>query len=173
MINTVAIRDPSYHLQKILYQLQTLWLLCDTTNMLNLRGLIRARWIVLEISINQRTWEHGLMSVFIMKTILSFLQKREDFTRQEIWQTSTHLFNTAKNTVISPNFLVCTFCGKAQFPQKLCGNCAFPQNFYSRKLGEITVFFPQCKDRWKDHLVSYSSLMYGHRINTNILCKYK
>ena len=24
--------------------------------------------------------------------------------------------NTAKNTVISPNFLVCKFCGKAQFP---------------------------------------------------------
>ena len=24
---------------------------------------------------------------------------------------------------------------------KLCGNCAFPQNFHTRKLGEITVFF--------------------------------
>ena len=23
---------------------------------------------------------------------------------------------------------------------KLCGSCAFPQNFHSRKLGEITVF---------------------------------
>ena len=23
---------------------------------------------------------------------------------------------------------------------KLCGNCAFPQNFHTRKLGEITVF---------------------------------
>ena len=28
-------------------------------------------------------------------------------------------------------------CGKAQ----LCGNCAFPQNFHIRKLGEITLFF--------------------------------
>ena len=31
---------------------------------------------------------------------------------------------------------------------KLCGNCAFPQNFHTRKLGEITVFFtvyrPKC-----------------------------
>ena len=25
--------------------------------------------------------------------------------------------------------------------QKLCGNCAFPQNFHTRKLGEITVFY--------------------------------
>ena len=24
---------------------------------------------------------------------------------------------------------------------KLCGNCAFVQNFHTRKLGEITVFF--------------------------------
>ena len=25
--------------------------------------------------------------------------------------------------------------------RKLCGNCAFPQNFHTRELGEITVFF--------------------------------
>ena len=25
--------------------------------------------------------------------------------------------------------------------QKLCGNCAFPQNFHTTKLGEITVFY--------------------------------
>ena len=37
---------------------------------------------------------------------------------------------TAKNTVYSPNFLVWNFCG----------NCAFPQNFHTRKLREITVF---------------------------------
>ena len=24
---------------------------------------------------------------------------------------------------------------------KLCGNCAFPQNFHTREVGEITVFF--------------------------------
>ena len=24
---------------------------------------------------------------------------------------------------------------------KLCGNCTFPQNFHTRKLGEITVFY--------------------------------
>ena len=53
---------------------------------------------------------------------------------------------TAKNTVISPNILVWRLCGKEQFPHtaihlKLCGNCSFPENFYTRKLGEITVFF--------------------------------
>ena len=37
----------------------------------------------------------------------------------------------AKNTVISPNFLVWKFYGKAQFPQ----------NFHTRKSGEIVVFF--------------------------------
>ena len=24
---------------------------------------------------------------------------------------------------------------------KFCGNCVFPQNFYTRKLGEITIFY--------------------------------
>ena len=38
---------------------------------------------------------------------------------------------TTENTVISPNFL----------RPKLYGNCAFPQNFHTRKLGKITVFY--------------------------------
>ena len=53
-----------------------------------------------------------------------------------------------KNTVVSPDFLVWKFCGKAQFPHsfrqiapKLCGNCAFQQNFHIRKSGETMVFF--------------------------------
>ena len=54
---------------------------------------------------------------------------------------------TAKNTVISPNFLVWKFCGKAQFPHsfgRFARNYAetvFPQDFHTRKLDEITVFF--------------------------------
>ena len=42
------------------------------------------------------------------------------------------LYPTMKNTVILLDFLV---------RPKLCVNCAFPQNFHNRKLGEITVFF--------------------------------
>ena len=36
------------------------------------------------------------------------------------------------------------FCGRAQFranQPKLCRNRAFPQNFHTRKFGEITVFY--------------------------------
>ena len=48
--------------------------------------------------------------------------------------------NTAKNAVISPNFLMWTFSGKTVSAQFLYGNCAFPQNVLAGKLGEITVF---------------------------------
>ena len=33
-----------------------------------------------------------------------------------IWDTKSTASNTAKNIVISPDFLVWKFCGKAQFP---------------------------------------------------------
>ena len=54
--------------------------------------------------------------------------------------------NTTKNTVISSNFLVWKFCGKAESPDSFgqivqnYTETAFPQNFHTRKLGEITVF---------------------------------
>ena len=49
-----------------------------------------------------------------------------------------------KNTEISPSFLVWKFCGNAQRLHRFgrfAKNCAFLQNFYIRKLGEITVFY--------------------------------
>ena len=49
--------------------------------------------------------------------------------------------STAKNTLISPNFLVGEFCGKEQFSQTM-RKLSFPQNFHTNKLGEIKVFFP-------------------------------
>ena len=52
-------------------------------------------------------------------------------------RTNLSTGHTAKNPVILPNFLVWKFCEKAQFLQ----NCAFPQNFHTRKLGEIMGFF--------------------------------
>ena len=48
-----------------------------------------------------------------------------------IFLTTTAAEHTAKNTVVTPNFLVWKFCGKAQFLH----------SFYTSKLGEITVFF--------------------------------
>ena len=57
-----------------------------------------------------------------------------------------------KNTVISPNFMVCKFSGKVQFPQgfgQVARNYAettFPQNFHPRKLDKITVLFAKSDD---------------------------
>ena len=36
--------------------------------------------------------------------------------------------------------------------QKLCGNCSVPQNFHTRKLGEITIFFAVEDDKKQDQL---------------------
>ena len=52
---------------------------------------------------------------------------------------------------------------------KLCGNCAFPKNFHTRKLGEITIFyavwitscvtkFPFCRDIGSSHWQHYHML---------------
>ena len=43
---------------------------------------------------------------------------------------------------------------------KLCGNCTFPQNFRTRKLGEITVFYAvqmltAGKSEWIDSIDTY------------------
>ena len=56
--------------------------------------------------------------------------------------------NTARNTVISPNFLLWKFCEKAQFPhsfgrfaQNYTETVAFHKISARGNLGEITVFF--------------------------------
>ena len=82
--------------------------------------------------------ERKTMERKIVETIYSFIY-------QKIRKSESLI---AKRTVISPNFLVWKFCGKGtvstQFRAirpKLCGICVFPKNFYTRKLGETTVFF--------------------------------
>ena len=45
---------------------------------------------------------------------------------------------------------------------KLCGNCTFPQNFRTRKLGEITVFYAvqmltAGKSEWIDSIETYQT----------------
>ena len=37
--------------------------------------------------------------------------------------------------------MLCKGLDIAVVDSKLCGNCAFPQNFHTRKLGEITIFY--------------------------------
>ena len=41
-----------------------------------------------------------------------------------------------------------------------CGNCAFPQNFHTRKLSEITVFFVAQDAVWL-HCISLTSLWFS------------
>ena len=60
--------------------------------------------------------------------------------------------HTAQNAVISPNFLMRKVCENAISVEfwakrsKLWENCAFPQNFHTRKLGEITAFYAVCNN---------------------------
>ena len=58
------------------------------------------------------------------------------------------------------------FCGKAKRP-KLCGKCTFPQNFHTRKSGEIKVFFVVkysviYTGSQKSHLFSELKKRYGY-----------
>ena len=64
----------------------------------------------------------------------------------DYWKRVLSVSSTIKITVISPGSLVSKFSGKTQFStlsgDSLCGNCAFSQNFQTRKLCELaTVFY--------------------------------
>ena len=60
-------------------------------------------------------------------------------------QSCLHLTNSLKKKMLhfikNENF---NWFPGVKILWKLCGNCAFPQNFYSRKLGKITVFYTVC-----------------------------
>ena len=67
-------------------------------------------------------------------------------------------------SVISPNFLMWQFCRKApflhsfrQFTQNYTETVPFPQNFHTKKLGEITVFHLK-----KKHMVQSIWHTYDH-----------
>ena len=67
---------------------------------------------------------------------------------QVIVMKSITLILTEQNAIISPNFLVWKYCGKAQFPYsfgRIARNYAeavpFRKNFHTRKLVEITAFY--------------------------------
>ena len=90
-----------------------------------------------------------LTNVFFQEWLLtnSFLKKNRSLLFATLLKSSViymYVFEhcTVKNTVISPNFLVWKFFWKTEFHRpKLCENYAFQQNFHTRKLGQITVFF--------------------------------
>ena len=61
-----------------------------------------------------------------------------------VFQPLTVNYLPHKINEISLNFLVLKFCGNAvfgEFRTIRLKNCAFPQNFNTRKLGEISVFY--------------------------------
>ena len=71
----------------------------------------------------------------------------EKFRNNYFWNISKQLCISQNNEIL-PNVLVWKFCGKAQVCaefrancSKLCENYAFPQNFNSRKLDEILIFY--------------------------------
>ena len=70
---------------------------------------------------------------------------------------------TAKNTVISPNFLVSKFCGKAQFPH------SFPETV--RKLSLSTKFSHQ-DIRW-NYGIFHSGSQLHIRCTNSILCYFQ
>ena len=75
------------------------------------------------------------------------------------------LYFTAKNTLISPTFLVLTIYGKAPFAHSFGRFAKFPQNFYTRKLGEITLFFsvfivrPHSVSRYRNSSCEYPQVL--------------
>ena len=72
-----------------------------------------------------------LLDIWILR-----LHRTSSLIYTSVFQTRTYTFITdswfftVKNPLISPNFLVWKFCGKAQFPH----------SFHTRKLGEVTGF---------------------------------
>ena len=70
-------------------------------------------------------------NIFYLVSYEDDLRRKFNSTKRKLYRGMAVVMCTAKNTIISPDFLV----------WKFCGNCAFPQNFRTRKSGEITVFF--------------------------------
>ena len=102
---------------------------------------------------NNKLWFNCLDSVYTNTTKTGILLSPRFFSRLIIFTkpakkiSDVTLGTTAKNIVISPNFRVWKFCRSTQFPHSFgwiarnYAETAFPQNFHTRKLGEITVFF--------------------------------
>ena len=55
-----------------------------------------------------------------------------------------------RNTEIPTKFMIWKLCAKAQFMQSFgqFGICAFQQNFHTKELGKIVVFYAANHVRW-------------------------
>ena len=89
-------------------------------------------------------------SVFI-----NFVSKLLITVYKKVTVTNRNYFS-AKNAITSPNFvkrhnfrIVSGNC------PKLCEHCAFPQNFHTRKLGEITAFYIVFIIQWVSLITSF------------------
>ena len=82
------------------------------------------------LSRNIFTHIYACTQIFVSKTHvivkLPFFTLKINFIQTKIIQFSESTFKIKVTLAIRPI---------------LCGNCAFPQNFHTRKLGEITVFY--------------------------------
>ena len=74
------------------------------------------------------------------------------------------------------------FCGNAQFPRvnraRLCGNWAFPQNFHTRKLGEVMVFYTMKPNSswtvfWEFSRVFQVYVLWNFKIRTVLTPKFR
>ena len=69
-----------------------------------------------------------------------FIAKYNSHLPIKLYRTSKFI---AKDTLISPTKMLAEF---RVIRPKLCGNCAFAQNSYTRKLVQITVFYTEIHD---------------------------
>ena len=73
-----------------------------------------------------------------------YLKKRNQRTKLNSFYNSWAdiLFDLRQDSILRPRLFT-----QSKIPQlcenyaKLCKNCAFPQNFHTKKLGEITIFY--------------------------------
>ena len=93
--------------------------------------------MILKIKLTLKTSVTSVSHIFQKK------YNNDDFKILLIKKEETTL---KKTNEISSNLLVLKCCGTTVSSEfwatcsKLYGNCAFPQNFHTRKLGEISVF---------------------------------
>ena len=73
-----------------------------------------------------------MTSVTIKVLSYHMSERKLGYLQMYVFITSINSFHKVNGPLYFDTFFYST---------KLCGNCAFPKNFHTRKLGEIKVFF--------------------------------